>query len=217
MTPSYLPFPQVTRRSSAALSLGALSLYLIEKQPLVHGVVETLPSGHIRTCPLGWWRREASRQAASAPQRALRSQRTATAPLAASRADRPPRSAAPRPCFSLQTGPSGGGGQHLDPAGRHRRSESCCCFLQALGLRGCRGFPAVEDSDINHDRAGADESRRPGVRTERASLSRVRTPRGPSAAAWLPALAGAEHSSGRGWDASRPSFRRPVPVGAPGM
>lgn len=73
MTPSYLPFPQVTRRSSAALPLGALSLYLIEKQPLVHGVVETLPSGHIRTCPLGWWRREASRQAASAPQRALRS------------------------------------------------------------------------------------------------------------------------------------------------
>lgn len=216
MTPSYLPFPQVTRRSSAALFLGALSVYLIEKQPLVHGVVETLPSGHIRTCRLGWWRREASRQAASAPQTALRSRRTATAPLAASRADRPPRSAAPRPCLSLQTGPWRGG-EHLDLAGWHRRSESCCCFLQALGLRGCRGFPAVEDSDINHDRAGADESRRPGVRTERASLSRVRTPRGPSAAAWPPALAGAEHSSGRGRDASRPSFRRPVPVGAPGM
>lgn len=118
MTPSYLPFPQVTRRSSAALPLGALSLYLIEKQPLVHGVVETLPSGHIRTCPLGWWRREASRQAASAPQTALRSRRTATAPLAASRADRPPRSAAPRPCLSLQTGPSGGGGSTwIRPAG----------------------------------------------------------------------------------------------------
>lgn len=85
MTPSYLPFPQVTRRSSAALFLGALSSYLIEKQPLVHGVVETLPSGHIRTCPLGWWRREASRQAASAPQRALRSQRTPIDPPEAPR------------------------------------------------------------------------------------------------------------------------------------
>lgn len=217
MTPSYLPFPQVTRRSSAALPLGALSLYLIEKQPLVHGVVETLPSGHIRTCPLGWWRREASRQAASALQTALRSRRMATAPLAASRADRPPQKRRAPSLPFASNWPLGGRGQHLDPAGRHRRSESCCCFLQALGLRGCRGFPAVEDSDINHDRAGTDESRRPGVRTERASLSRVRTPRGPSAAAWPPALAGAEHSSGRGRDASRPSFRRPVPVGAPGM
>lgn len=204
MTPSYLSFPQVTRRSSAALPLGALSLYLIEKQLLVHGVVETLPSGHIRTCPLGWWRREASRRAASAPQTALRSRRTATAPLAASRADRTPRSTAPRRCLSLQTGPWGVGSTWIRPAGTVVPSPAAVSCRPWV-CEAARAFPqwrtvtsiTTGPERMSHRGRACAQNERLCLGSEHRGDRRQRRGR----RRWQD-----EHSSGRGRDASRPSF-----------